>query len=1060
MKKFIYYTLFFISLQGIGIAQTIQGTIISLKDQVPVPGATVRIKGSSVGVSTDTAGRFRLATQLKGFTLEVSSVGFKAYSEFITLPLRKPLVLMLSDDENALEEVVVSTGYQSVPRERATGSFATVNNTLINRSISSDVISRLEDVVPGLVFNRKGANSLSIRGQSTLFANAQPLIVLDNFPYDGDINLINPNDVESVTVLKDAAAASIWGSRAGNGVIVITTKKGKLNRKPQVSFNNNVTVGDLPDLFYEPQMSSSDYIEMEKLLFSRSYYRSMEISTNKNNPFSPVVELLIAKRDGLIAPAVADAQIEAFKLQDVRKDLERNLYRSSVNQQYSMNINGGTEHQRYFLSAGFDRNLSSSIGNGNRRITLNAANSYSLVNQKLEINTSIYYTNRSSEQNNPGTIRLSGNRALHPYARFTDDQGNPVTLTHDYRPTFIRTAEQQGLLNWEYNPLRELALADNSRRNADYRINAGLKYKLPAGFIADILYQYGSSAETGRDLQVQESYYTRDLINNMTTVNPNGSLKRNVPLGDILDLENGGTTSHNLRGQLGFDRSWNRDHAFTGIAGWEMRTYNAQNTSHRVYGYDDEYGSSSVVDYITPIPIFSNPGASASIQNLDFQSELNDRFISSYINSAYTYKGRYTLSASARMDQSNLFGVRANQKGVPLWSAGASWDLSREDFYAISWLPEMKLRATYGYNGNIDKTVTAYTTALLSVNVTPVNKLPFALITNPPNPELRWERIKMVNLGMDFSFAAQRIKGSIDYFHKRGMDLIGFTPYAPSTGITQFKGNTASIKGNGIDALISSANVKGALSWDTDLILSYAIDKVLDYKVASTATSLVQSADAARYPVTGKSLYSVYSYPWAGLDPLTGDPQGFLNAAPSKNYAGIIGAATPANIIYHGSSRPLVSGALRNSFRWKGVSLSANISYRIGYYFRKNSVRYNSVLTGQGGHGDYANRWQKPGDEAFTIIPSLPAATNTNRDNLYIYSSALVEKGDHIRLRDINVTYDLEKSGLKLPFRRTQIYVYGNNLGMLWKANEAGIDPDYQSGPPPRTIAAGLRIDL
>jgi len=1042
------------------MAQTIRGRVISERDQLPLPGASIRVKGTSLGSSSDSLGNFTLAVSQREFILEVSFMGYKAKELVVKQPLTSLLLLALSEDENALEEVVVSTGYQTVPKERATGSFAQVDNALLNRSVSGDIISRLEDVVPGLVFNRKGGNSLSIRGQSTLFANAQPLIVLDNFPYDGDINLINPNDVESVTVLKDAAAASIWGSRAGNGVIVITTKKGKYNREPQVSFNSNITAGDKPDLFYEPQMSSPEFIEMEKVLFARNYYRNMETSTNRNNPLSPVVELLIAKRDGLISPALADAQIEALKVSDVREDMENYLYRSSVNQQYSVNMNGGSENQRYMLSAGYDRNLSSSLGNGNRRITLNAANTYSLLKQKLEINTSIYYTNRSTEQNNPGTIRLSGNRALHPYARFTDDNGNPVTLTHDYRPLFIQSAEQQGLLNWEYNPLRELALGNNSGRTSDYRINGGLKYKMFEGLTADVLYQFGNTSENKRDLQVKESYYARDLINNMTTVNPNGTLKRNIPLGDILDLQNGSITSHNLRTQLGYNRNWKTNHAINAIAGWEMRTYNNQNTGHRLYGYDDEYASSSVVDYITQVPIYSNPGASTSIQNGDFQSELNDRFISYYMNSAYSYKGRYTLSASGRLDQSNLFGVRANQKGVPLWSVGASWDVSRENFYSLKWLPEFKIRATYGYNGNIDKTVTAYTTAFLSPNVTPVNKLPFALITNPPNPELRWERIKMINLGMDFSLVGQRIKGSIDYFHKRGLDLIGFTPYAPSTGITQFKGNTASIGGNGIDALLSSTNVKGLLAWNTDLIVSYATDKVLDYKVNSTATSLIQSADAARYPVTGRSLYSVYSYPWAGLDAQTGDPRGDRNDAASNNYSGIIGAATPGNIVYHGSSRPTLSGALRNTFNWKGVSLSANMSYRLGYYFRKNSVRYNMVLTGQGGHGDYAMRWQKPGDEAFTNVPSIPASTNTNRDNFFIYSAALVEKGDHIRLRDINITYDLERSGLKLPFRRTQVYLYGNNLGMLWKANDSGIDPDFQTGPPPRTIAAGLRIDL
>lgn len=237
-----------------------------------------------------------------------------------------------------------TTGYQNLPRERATGSFSRVDSSLLQRRISTDVLGRLEDNVPGLAFNRSAMaggvnNPISIRGRSTLFANANPLILLDNFPYEGDVSAINPNDVESVTVLKDAAAASIWGARAGNGVIVITTRKGKRNQAPTVSLTSNITISDKPDLYAQPRISTADHIELEKTLFARNFFSSDETSAN-HPALSPVTELLIAQRDGHLSAAQAQQQIEALKGRDLRDDYSRYLYRKSVNQQYALQVNG------------------------------------------------------------------------------------------------------------------------------------------------------------------------------------------------------------------------------------------------------------------------------------------------------------------------------------------------------------------------------------------------------------------------------------------------------------------------------------------------------------------------------------------------------------------------------------------------------------------------------------------------------------------------------------------------------------------------------------------------
>ncbi|HEY1025782.1 MAG TPA: SusC/RagA family TonB-linked outer membrane protein [Sphingobacteriaceae bacterium] len=1067
MKRILQLTIILLTLHGMCEAQQIiRGKVISADDRLPLPGASVKLNGTSLAVTADTEGRFSLAITASDSLLTISYIGYK--TKEIRLRGLTEILVALEPSPNTLREVVVSTGYQSVPRERATGSFSQVDGDLLNRTISTGVLSRLDGVVSGLVFNRNNLkNDISIRGRSTIFANSQPLIVLDNFPYEGDIENINPNDIESVSVLKDAAAASIWGSRAGNGVIVIITKKGSNNRPLQVSFSSTVTSGAKPDLFYEDRMSTADFIEMEKTLFVKGYYQSAETSINKA-PLTPVVELLIAKRDGKMAAADADAQIEALKSLDVRDDFTRHLYRNSLNQQYAFNLNGGSEKQRYYVSAGYDKNLQNAVGNDYGRITLNASNTYSLLQSKLDLTTGILFTQSNSRNNNPGAgaIRFdSGNDFIYPYARLADESGSPLAITHGYRNAFIQSAESLGMLDWQYRPLDEIGVANNRASLTDYKVNAALKYRLPLDFTAEVLYQYGSGLNERTNLQSEESYYTRDMINKFTMLNSNGSLARNLPFGGILNKNQQEYTSHNFRAQLNYSRNWLAKHSVSALAGWEVRDLHTSGTSSITYGYNSENATGAIVDYLNSYSLFYNPAASSRILYGDGMSELVDRFISWYGNGLYAYKSRYTFSASARLDQSNLFGVETNQKGVPLWSAGMKWNVAREDFYNLKWLPELAVRATYGYNGNIDKSVTAYTTARLYGNSI-ITALPYARIINAPNDRLRWERVKIINGAIDFETRNGILSGSIEYYRKQGKDLIGNAPLAPTAGMETFRGNTANTQGEGWDVALHSRNIDKEFQWGTTLLFSHATDKVTGYSERSTVNNYMRYGSGSGnrnliYPLEGRPLYAIYSYRWAGLDPQTGNPQGYADGQVSRDYTAIINGSTPDNVVYHGSARPLVFGALRNTFSWKRFSVSANISYRLGYYFRRQSVDYSRVLAGEGGHGDYSRRWQKPGDEDITSVPSLPAVSNVNRDNLYLFSEALVEKGDHIRLQDINISYDLKKADIpSLPFSKARLFLYAGNLGMIWQANDAGLDPDYLAGPPPRTIAAGLRVDF
>jgi TonB-dependent SusC/RagA subfamily outer membrane receptor len=288
MIRYIVYFLISIALpdmlfsQGTVHYEMVRGSVTDHEGKA-LPGATIKVRNGHQVITADSSGNFTVNLPYGKNILEASYIGYELITIKMSVPAKERVMIVLKNDVTQLKAVIVSTGYQQVPEERATGSFALVDNKLFNRRVGTDVLSRIEDVTPGVLFNHnvKGrANDITIRGQSTIFGNTQPLIVLDNFPFEGDINDINPNDVVSISVLKDAAAASIWGSRAGNGVIVITTKKGAFKQSSRVSMNANLTIGNKPDLFYQPQMSVADFIEIEKQLFGKGFYNAALNSYN------------------------------------------------------------------------------------------------------------------------------------------------------------------------------------------------------------------------------------------------------------------------------------------------------------------------------------------------------------------------------------------------------------------------------------------------------------------------------------------------------------------------------------------------------------------------------------------------------------------------------------------------------------------------------------------------------------------------------------------------------------------------------------------------------------
>lgn len=1053
----LYLLLPAIMLKAQNNGSLIKGQVLSHHDRNPLEGVSVKLQNKTASTITDSKGNFVLAGIKETDTLIVTHIGYNPEKISVST-LQTPIVILLVKSATQLEEVIVNTGYQKLPKERSPGSFTQISNKLFNEQVGTNLLNRLKYISNGVsVFPQNVGTSakdqLIIRGISTLtFSIQKPLIILDNFEYQGDLSNINPNDIENITFLKDAAAGSIWGAKAANGVIVLTTKKGRYNQKTTVEFSSNVSVTDKPDLFYQQSISSADLVAVETFLFSKQF-RFADTLSNQRLPFSPVYEILFKRRSGLISAADSALQINALKNHDIRNDFLKYLYRKAISQQYAASVRGGSGNISWLFSAGFDNNVSE-LDATYSRTNLRFDNTYKVSNQ-VEVSSAVFYTNSKSGSGKPAYGAI-GTAPI--YTKLADENGYTLPLYTYYRQGYIDTVGAGKLLDWRYYPLTNYR-HEKSNGNIE-NINAafGISYKPFTALNIDVKYRYEKEYSGVETMYDRQSYYTRNLINSFSQLNRNtGEVTYKVPRGDIFDETNTVTTAQNLRAQAGYNNTWQK-HAASILAGSDLSEAVREFRVRRTYGYNTEILTFSNVDYTTFYPLFIT--GSDFISNPARFGKINNRFVSFFGNAAYTYNDKYTVSGSMRRDASNIFGVATNDKWKPLWSTGFSWNIDRESFYNIKWLPNLKLRVTYGHQGNIDPSKVSATT--IGYGGTTFYNAPYSSIANYVNPELRWEQVAMLNTGIDFALRNKRITGSIEWYYKQVTDMYGPSPIDATTGLnaSAITKNIGSLQGNGIDVQINTVNINKAIRWTTDFIFNTYKDKITKYYDPSTLkpSGLVGNGGG----MEGYPSFYLSVYRWAGLDPSNGDPMGYINGQLSKNWAAMTGeGSTLEDVKFVGPRLPTIFGSIGNAISWKNITVSARISYRLHYYFLRPSIEYGNLINQLRGHADYAHRWQKPGDESFTNVPSFNYPANSARDNFYQYSEALVTKGDHIRFQYINLSYSVDRNIIKrLPFAGMQLFFVVNNPGMIWKANKYGIDPDFGTIPPAKTSSFGFRTNF
>lgn len=1052
---------------GQNLTSKIEGKVINSDKKKPIEGASIVVLRGNGSTKSDQEGRFMISAK-HGDSLLLSHIGYNSET-ILCKSGTSSLTVMLVPVNKLLDEVLVSSGYQQLRPNEMTGSFQVLDKKALDQQVGTNILDRLNNLTPGFrkgTFefrpNRNEKLNISIRGLSTIEASKDPLIVLDGFIYEGDIDNIDPNSIASVTVLKDAAATSIWGARAGNGVIVLTSINAtNKSQKTSVNISHTITTRRITDYNQLYQPANLDYILAEQELFNAGYYDG-KIEQSPYLSLTPTAEIFQARRKGLISAQDSIDMIAKLLAMDGKAAYKNAFLSPPVLQQSFASISGASDVIRYNFGVGNTMDLSENKAKDNK-INLYLNNSFHW-NDKFELNLNVNFLTEKQRGGTPSFDLFNYGGKYVPFFEFMDTQGEALPFNTGYRGNYLNELYGDKLLDWNYYPLHDYELDRTTTRKNELYAIVQAKYNIKPYLTANLSYQYQTQRKATERIAQVDSYYTRSMINIFSSIDPqSGLVTHPIPIGGIYNLNNGDISSYTWRGQLNFDRSFGVHH-INAILGAEIREVLAQGSTGISYGYSADPIRTKVVDYANYYPTLPTGGFSSIQGNVSLNKSLN-RFVSHYANVAYLFKQRYGLSASIRKDGANVFGVNTNDKYNPFWSVGASWQLSKEKFADWKAVNKLQLRATYGYSGNIDPSRTPLPVAETTSGQ--YTNYPAFVISTLNDPSLRWEKVRTLNFGLQFGLFKSIITGSFDYYVKKSTDLYGnslidYTVFGKANTTVK---NNASIRSQGAELNLTAEAVRTpSFSWRPAVLLSLNKNKVLKYYNTQFGLINLVGDGTSTMPIIGKPLNAIAAFNWGGLDEY-GDPRGFLNGELSTDYQKIrnstVGETSDnQTIVYVGSSVPQVFGNLVNTFTYRNFDFAINLSFKADYYFRREATTSGNFYLYGKAYSDYNRRWQAPGDENYTQVPRIKYPIDSNRDAFYQESTVNILKGDHVRLEYINLSWrNLWRLGSKKL--NTRVFFNASNLGLIWKSNKEGVDPDFPGRlKPNQTYALGLNVNF
>ncbi|MDB5156642.1 MAG: SusC/RagA family TonB-linked outer membrane protein [Mucilaginibacter sp.] len=988
-------------------------------------GVTVKLKDGSKATVTDADGYYVLTQIDEKAILLITYVGYSPKELKVKTDMG---TIRMTVASSKLDEVVVTVnnGYERLPKERSAGSFSVITKETLEKRSNFSVKDYLDGQLPGLL---SSSQQFVVRGKSTLNADASPLIVLDGFIVNYGLDAISPNDIESITLLKDASAASIWGVRAANGVIVIQSKRNSALSKPlEISFNTSVSVTQKQDLSKLPLANSASFLEYEK------YKADNKLVYTGAAPFRTALS------QGLDAyinhPADAAAIVAGLKGNNVLDEFSDLFMQRAVRQQYNFSIAGKGPKSYSRASFTYDDVQSGFKNTGNTRFLADVYQKTDLTSKlTVELGLNLLMTTAKADG-----MSLTDLNSIAPYQKILDNNGNyipqPMSIYQADKDAWVK----KGYLNWDYNLKQEADNKNSVYTNQYVTAMAGINYKILKGFSFNSAYKFESNRGDNAVVYNDQTYYNRSTINYATYANTAGVLTYGIPKGAIISNSNAKGQTHIFRNQLTYNGNViNSDHQVTAIAGMEIQQVGSSSNNNTNYGFDTQTLAFSPTAYNTSYTTIQ--GYTSTLQQQNSVGLVKNRYISYYANAGYTYLDKYSINGSARQDQTNLFGASSKYRNVWLWSTGVAWQAHKESFLMDGPFSSLIVRASIGVNGNVDRS----TSPFLIANIASADRdtgLPFAYVTSPENPALRWEKTTVSNIGVDFATLKGRLNGSVEYYNKKSTDLLGNSTVNDTYGFSSAYINYASMNNKGVDVHLTALLLKGDFNLATTINYSYNKNTVTNVQFPqSTAGSFIIGA-----PQKGLPLNYLYSYKWAGLS-ATGAPQ--IYDASGKIVPYTTEMTDPKGLVYQGSTTPAHYGGVFTTVGYKDLSLTAGFVYNAGYKFRVPVISYaqiyNTTATGALS-SDWDKRWKNPGDENRTTIPAMPSSSLslTNYDAYSTYASVNVQNAANIRFQELILNYKLPAGLFKTSRSVINVGLQARNLA-VYTFNKGHLDPNYLS---------------
>ena len=1058
MKKLTY--LLFCLFLGIGLANAqttkVTGTVISADDNEPIIGASIVVKGTMVGTVTDFDGAFSLDVPSSAKTLVISYVGMKSQE----VAVKPVLNVMLEGDNQVLDEVMV-VAYGTAKKSAFTGSAATIKTEKIAARQAANLTGALAGQVAGVqTTNNNGQPGkdaeVRIRGIGSISASNKPLYVVDGVPYDGEISAISTSDIESMTVLKDAASNALYGARGANGVILITTKKGKsgdarvtfdakwgVNKRGIPSYETVTDPGKFYELAYAAIYNGDleGYAAAGDLANANLYANNAMLSSSYlgYQVFTlPNGEQLIGM-DGRLNPNAKLGYSDGtyYYKPDNWSD---ELFENNTRQEYNLSVSGATEKMNYYMSAGYLDDKGIVPNSGFQRYTARLKAEYQ-VKSWLRMGGNVSFTHYDSREQDTESGTSNGNAfyaanimgAIYPmYIR--DAEGNIMTDNRGYKRYDYGSDTNFSRENVvpNANPLASYML---DKRNYSGDVVSGK-------WFADIDIWGGIKAKINIGVDAN-NVRMRDLINPFY-----GQYSETSGVGGIINTEATRSFSTNQQYLLTYNKTFNDVHNLDVLAGHE--NYN--------YKYSYLYGSREKL-YNPNVPELNN-----GILNQNNASYTNNYATEGWLfRVQYDYDGKYFGSASFRRDASSAF--HPDNRWGNFWSIGAGWLMNKEAFLADqNWIDMLKFKISYGLQGNDNLMFQGglyrnYYPYMDQLTLSNSNGDFATSLYYKGNPDITWETSHSFNTGFDFNFWGGKLSGTAEYFSRKTTDMLYFKPVSPSMGYSRYPENVGSMVNRGVEVDLNSAIIDTKnFSWNINLNLTHFKNKVLELAPELNG----QLIDGSRIYREDESMYQLYLPKYAGVNPETGESQWAL-LEPDKDGNTVTTEYSVAsnNRFATGDILPKVYGGFGTSFTAYGFDFSIAFAYQLGG--RVLDYTYQGLMSvdaqGSAWHKDMLNAWTP--ENKNTDVPRMNVQDQ--------YANRLMDRfltsSDYLSLQNITFGYTLPKSlTRKFQVEGIRLYFVADNVALL--TARKGLDPrqGYVSSDnvysPIRTISGGISLNF